>query len=1202
MVEQVSKNRDWSKDKGYEKVDGVEGIWRTVRGHKLHLQINEVGNLEKVKDAFIRTQGKKTYDKLFRPQIISDKDVGRHLSGSIGEHGSISQMSQNILGILRDQTEKYNVGRKKPDRERAIKTLTKYNEVLSKELKRTKTVYRGMSWGELTNLLKTGKVSEFRGGGMDEEGEGKARGGFLSTSLSSDIASTFVANPHGGSDGIVVGFDLSKNKNYKIPGYGMGKEQKKYGEPLTGWWVDEMEVHLKAGSRQKVKALYMSKEDKKDMDKREKFSRELDELTGRTRKYPSDILREAEKSGKIKIIYKAKEEDTTLLDWVKNKIKDRDVSLKEAMLHYSKWFTTSGKGFKGNVKKGMVVDFNKLSRYIKQKYPSKPLSKVRSRAFILNDGTVLDIGHIIHNVVVAVALDKLNHKELANSDDALDIISQMKMIRISFWNKQMIIEGYSGFIMSSKQFNAIREAVVNRGLTEEDIDSDHISTRMLRRLLKSSDLNKGKIDGRKLALGLKRKYPKKVLSKVSGNSFILNDGTVLDLGRTAHDDAVKRALDSLGYVEDDYIDKEEHWLLAAKIVRTSNWNKLFIIEAYGLNLSSGQFSAIREAIVKRGLTEDDVDSDNISSQVMRRLVKSENVKKGYEFIVSELNRILSSKYSVVTGKMRRKHSCLVLPSGKIFQIPFGGHERVAGYCFDNMDTTLGFNTDWGALRFLMEKVGVARITVYEGKMFVEYGKDLTSAQRRALRNVVVMTGYDSSEVELEGSNAKTVHREITKSYDLKKSVDYSKVTISGINKYLNSKYTKISPKQAKSSMWLMPNGTLYTLGYGTHGDVAYDYLESVEHDPSVGFKNLRGRSVDTFLDMGMVRTGIMGQSFYVDYHKNPTTKQMSVLRDIVIWKGVQDKDMYAPDKKIVRILTKSLNKTMVYNKYVNKGKILRSVIFGLVAGAGGFIAGQLLRKKIMSMGFNTQASDNAVQRAMATTYEIHNRRFRLVKKANNITFILLNSIHNMQQILKAGEKVVFNGSEGTITKTGNTISEVWIEDKHQWIKNEYLMKDSDLLFTPHSGMCVWDSLEREEKIEIVDKCHLNKNTIDRHWDGLDANIQNVILYHYGDDTVRAYFEKKWHKPKMKIVKEVASTETRGYSNPVNSKKLKPNRTEKGLRSCESCNSLLKDTVAKCDKCGFIMKMPEKMDSDHIAEEANENYDDKSEKPVIKNEQ
>ena len=282
---------------------------------------------------------------------------------------------------------------------------------------------------------------------------------------------------------------------------------------------------------------------------------------------------------------------------------------------------------------------------------------------------------------------------------------------------------------------------------------------------------------------------------------------------------------------------------------------------------------------------------------------------------------------------------------------------------------------------------------------------------------------------------------------------------------------------------------------------------------------------------------------------------------------------------------------------VKKGKILSAVIFGLVAGGGGFMAGQLVRKKLMSYGLSADATQEAISRAQNTAYMLHNKRLRLVAKGDNITYIIDNPTVDVAQILRLGDQVIDeNGREGVMRSVGASVSKMFVDDREVLVFNKNLMKSDEVLYTEKYGLTTWDRLDVVERAKIVKACNLPEMHKMSTWNAFGEMVQDYIRLKFGDDEVKKAMKVKMARPKKEKYKEEATSETSGYNN-VNYGGRKDLENTYGMKrvtgkmSCANCNKMFDEVVEKCDKCGNIMKRHEKLDTTKIAEEANEQITD-----------
>ena len=200
-------------------------------------------------------------------------------------------------------------------------------------------------------------------------------------------------------------------------------------------------------------------------------------------------------------------------------------------------------------------------------------------------------------------------------------------------------------------------------------------------------------------------------------------------------------------------------------------------------------------------------------------------------------------------------------------------------------------------------------------------------------------------------------------------------------------------------------------------------------------------------------------------------------------------------------------------KNLMKGARLNALILGLVAGAGGVIAGSLLRRKLIERGINESRVDPAIQNALATTYRIHNQRRRLVRKGNSITFISTHSEDSLvmdtvnklsstgyadnDELLKLNDKVTFGSESGTIVKLSGNYATVVKEDGNAVpVHIKALMKTGDIIYTSATGMTTWNQISQVEKMEILKNCNLPATYISKTWQDMLQVAKNVIQQKY----------------------------------------------------------------------------------------------------------
>jgi len=290
---------------------------------------------------------------------------------------------------------------------------------------------------------------------------------------------------------------------------------------------------------------------------------------------------------------------------------------------------------------------------------------------------------------------------------------------------------------------------------------------------------------------------------------------------------------------------------------------------------------------------------------------------------------------------------------------------------------------------------------------------------------------------------------------------------------------------------------------------------------------------------------------------------------------------------------------------------LNSLILGIVAGAGGVIAGSLLRQHLISRGISENRVDPAIQNALAMTYRIHDQRRRLVRKDDLITFITFNSEDNSvmntvnklnptgmvdnDEALKIGESVTYGQDGGRIVSvTGNYATILKDDGNTELMHIKALMRTSDIIYTKDTGMTTWNLISAVEKSQILNNCNLPANYISKQWIDMIPIAKKVIQEKYGrivtkeqlrctgcdegfttSDPKELADHKESHKNKLDKDDRCRTCYGSGY-------------TSDGSSTCHTCNgsgkkkTIINKEKLKCAECGKIFYDDRDL-ADHQAE-------------------
>ena len=150
---------------------------------------------------------------------------------------------------------------------------------------------------------------------------------------------------------------------------------------------------------------------------------------------------------------------------------------------------------------------------------------------------------------------------------------------------------------------------------------------------------------------------------------------------------------------------------------------------------------------------------------------------------------------------------------------------------------------------------------------------------------------------------------------------------------------------------------------------------------------------------------------------------------------------------------------------VEKGSKLNTLIFGMVAGAGGVIAGGMLRKLLMQRGVKNPS--RAIDNAMATAYKMHNRRSTLVFKGKYYEIqysneVLKDGIMENDEHIRAGEQIIYQNKEGVVTSVSGNYVSIWSDGKQVLGTLDQVLRKSDAIEVDGSYLH-WDEMSSKER-------------------------------------------------------------------------------------------------------------------------------------------
>ena len=678
---------------------------------------------------------------------------------------------------------------------------------------------------------------------------------------------------------------------------------------------------------------------------------------------------------------------------------------------------------------------------------------------------------------------------------------------------------------------------------------------------------------------LERKFDgkyKKITGKVSGrvSVLILPNGKTYKFSLAGHYAAAKWYFD----IADGHDGIRR--FLGAGLVRATLYLPYMTI-VYKQPLTYEQRKALRHLVVVRAYVAEDIEIEGGSpdaKNVVWEISKSD-VEKAYN---SKFSALVQDWYELRYRKVHRVYdgNGVVFPDGTILGLRNDSHRSV----LERVEKDLDMQAPSGNLP---RDVGMIDVRSYGSAMTVYIYETLTNGQRSALKDLVKFSGdLGADDVKVRwsrGQDDERLARYLVKSKDADKfwkQIGYGRAWYAPY--YHERNWQKIPLRGRKVLSREMNSQQDY--------QNKKPPMDKTSQREWRGFNSRRAH--------GKRRGNVEGHY---------TEEQASKIRGLR-WgnRRIPKRESKERFDTMPAIRTEYARgmEMMGKSKDVKKGKILSAVIFGLVAGAGGFVAGQIVRKKLMSYGLSSDATTEAIRRAKESAYTLHDRRLRLVSKGNNITYIIDNDSVTVAQILKMGDVVTYDGMEGTVISSGIDVTKLNVDAKEVLAFNRNIMKSDEIIYTEKSGMTTWDRLQVDERWQIVDKCNLPESHTMKTWNEFGKAIQDVIRLNYGDDAVKKATLQKMARPKDEDKAEVTS-ETSGYHNPVHSKREDMindygMKRVVGKMSCSNCNKMHDVITEKCDACGNIMKRKERLDTSKIAEEANEQITDmsKTESPYL----
>ena len=285
---------------------------------------------------------------------------------------------------------------------------------------------------------------------------------------------------------------------------------------------------------------------------------------------------------------------------------------------------------------------------------------------------------------------------------------------------------------------------------------------------------------------------------------------------------------------------------------------------------------------------------------------------------------------------------LVFPSGKSYVMSRYEHRGLILQAADLAGITIVDDT----IKSLLKRFQLVRINTLNRYVRIEYWHSLTSNQLTHLRLVVIYTGADEGNVEVEGVMSQSTLRQLVKSKDAEKHWSKIKHGRGWYHpRYIGYKWTEL-PKKERQNISRMFNSQ-----QGRKNKFPPDDPDSTK----VWRGFVQRRSV------GKRRGNPMG------HYTSDGVERIRAYR--TLWRRELDAEKVGGLENVEK-------------------SSRQDAVFSIIAGVGGFIAGQLLRKKLFEMGMDNEQAKDAERRALDTAYEMAHRKFRIVKKASDGLYLV----------------------------------------------------------------------------------------------------------------------------------------------------------------------------------------------------------------------
>ena len=197
--------------------------------------------------------------------------------------------------------------------------------------------------------------------------------------------------------------------------------------------------------------------------------------------------------------------------------------------------------------------------------------------------------------------------------------------------------------------------------------------------------------------------------------------------------------------------------------------------------------------------------------------------------------------------------------------------------------------------------------------------------------------------------------------------------------------------------------------------------------------------------------------------------------------------------------------------------------------------------------------------------------------------------------ISIGDKVITDGKECEVIKMGEEVSQVAVDGVVKSVFTKSMLPVKDIIFVPEvMGATSWDRLTVQERVPLIKACSFPSSTMFQTWNELSEMHKAVIQNKYGDDEVKKAITEKYFGEEQQVLLSVPNPIMRGsdgvfetgikeayYTKQVSDEMICPNCSEHNLLNVE-----------KCDRCNYPLSKGikgEKVNSDKIAEEANEIY-------------